>query len=164
MKTIIHDLNNDEISKFSFNNDDYVVNSNACQNSCIGCFSCWIKHPKKCLYKDNFSNLTDKLKNSNELIIISKSRYGCYSTSIKRVLERCLGYVLPYFAIKEGMIHHIPRYKKDLFLKTYFYGDITEQEKKDLYNLVKANSINLNAHKFSINYFNNIEEMINCIH
>ena len=164
MKTIIHDLNNDEISKFSFNNDDCVVNSNACQNSCIGCFSCWIKHPKKCLYKDNFSNLTDKLKNSNELIIISKSRYGCYSTSIKRVLERCLGYVLPYFTIKEGMIHHIPRYKKDLFFKTYFYGDITEQEKKDLYNLVKANSINLNAHKFGINYFNNIEEMINCIH
>ena len=157
MKTIIHDLNKDV---FINNDNNYIINSNLCQNTCIGCFSCWIKHPKKCIYRDNFSNLAGHLKNADELVIISKARYGSYSTNVKRVLERCLGYILPYFEIRNKMIHHVSRYPKKLNFKVIFYGDITKEEKKCLEDLVRANSINLNAKNYEINYYQNEEEII----
>ena len=156
MKTIIHDLKDNDLN---FSKDDYIVDSTLCNNSCIGCFSCWIKHPKKCIYSDNYSNMADKIKESDELIIISKSRFGCYSEEIKRVLERCIGYVLPYFKVRNKMIHHKPRYDHNLKIKAFFYGDINQNDQKCLYDLVKANSINLNANNFEVNFFKNTKEI-----
>ncbi len=150
MKTIIHDLEHLDKELFNISDNDVIINANGCSNSCIGCFSCWIKHPKVCIYKDEYSNITDSLKNSDELIIISKNRFGCYSESVKRVLERCIGYVLPYFTIRDKHIHHASRYDKKINLITYFYGDITNQDLECLDSLVKANSINLNASSYEV--------------
>ena len=150
MKTIIHDLEVLDKDLFNIKDDDVVIKANECSNSCIGCFSCWVKHPKVCIYKDEYSNITDSLKYSDELILISKNRFGCYSESVKRVLERCIGYVLPYFTIRDKHIHHASRYDKKLKLITYFYGDITNQDLECLDSLVKANSINLNASSYEV--------------
>jgi len=160
MKTIIHDLNKNEIS---FNNDDKIVIALDCSNNCIGCFSCWVKHPKKCIFKDEFNNLTEYLNKSDELVIISKCRYGCYSNAVKRVLERCIGYVLPHFEIRSNEIHHKSRYDKKLKLSTYFYGNIDEKDKICVHKLVKANAINLNADDYEIKYVNNLKEIEKCI-
>ena len=161
MKTIIHDLSENEIS---FNKNDNIIYASNCNNNCIGCFSCWIKHPKKCILKDNFNNLTEILKETDELIIISKNRYGCYSSSVKKVLERCIGYVLPYFTIRNNEIHHKSRYKNKLKLLSFFYGNITNEDKKVIETLIKANSINLNTNNYEINYIENIKEINKCIH
>ena len=161
MKTIIHDLKENEIE---FNKDDKILVSNTCNNNCIGCFSCWIKHPKKCALKDEYSNITEYIKDSDELVLISKNRYGCYSSEVKKTLERCIGYVLPYFEIRNNEIHHKSRYNKKLKLSTYFYGNISNKDKECLEKLVKANAINLNAYDYSITYIKNIEEITKCIH
>ena len=156
MKTIIHDLDFLDKELFDISDNDVVISANDCSNSCIGCFSCWVKHPKVCIYKDSYSNITEALKNSDELILISKNRFGCYSESVKRVLERCIGYVLPYFTIRNEHIHHASRYKNKLKLTTYFYGDITDDDKVCLNNLVKANSINLNASDYEVKEIDNV--------
>ena len=163
MRTIIHDLNSNELKKFNFNDDDKLISALECEHNCIGCFSCWIKHPKKCVICDGFDNMAEYLKDSSELILISKCRYGCYSSSVKKVLERCIGYVLPYFTIRNDEIHHASRYEKKLKLSTYFYGDIDEDDKMALENLVKANAINLNTCEYNINCFDNVKELIKCI-
>lgn len=155
MKTIITDINEYD-SIIDVDSNDKVILARDCKNSCIGCFSCWIKHPKKCIYKDNYSDITESLKNSDELIIISKNRFGCYSETVKRVFERCIGYVLPYFTIRDKHIHHASRYKKRLKLTTYFYGDINDDDITCLNNLVKANSINLNAKSYEVKVINNV--------
>lgn len=164
MRTIIHDLNENELKEINFLKDDNVISALSCNKHCIGCFSCWIKHPKKCAIKDNFSNMTELLKDSDELIIISKSRYGCYSASTKRVLERCIGYVLPYFTIRNNEIHHESRYEKKIKFSTYFYGDISLEDKETLEYLVKANSINLNASEYEITCISDLKELEKCIH
>ena len=161
MRIIIHDLKENEID---FNKDDKVISSINCNKCCIGCFSCWIKHPKRCTLKDEYSDIVEYLKDSEELILISKCRYGCYSGEVKRVLERCIGYVLPYFEIRNGEIHHKSRYNKKIKLSTYFYGEITSKDKKCVDKLVKANAINLNAYDYSINYVDNLKEIERCIH
>lgn len=164
MRTIIYDLSEKEVNNIKFNENDKLISSLECNNNCVGCFSCWIKHPKKCAIKDKFYNIVEDLKNSDELILISNSRYGCYSHSIKMILERCIGYVLPYFTIRNNEIHHESRYNKKIKLTTYFYGNIDEEDKKTLTKLVKANSINLNAKEYSLNFINNLEELKECIH
>jgi len=164
MRTIIHDFKKKEISKFNFNKNDKVISSLECNKNCIGCFSCWIKHPKKCIIKDNFNNMTEILKETNELIIISKNRYGCYSTPVKKVLERSIGYVLPYFTIRNNEIHHKSRYKNKLKLSVYFYGNINDDNKDTIEKLVKANSVNLNTKEYKIRYLKNIKEIEKCIH
>lgn len=164
MRTIIHDLNDNDVNKIKFEKDDRIISSINCNRGCIGCFSCWIKNPKNCAFKDNYSNIVESLKLSDELIIISKCRYGCYSNQTKRVLERCIGYVLPYFTIREGKIHHKSRYENKISLKTYFYGDINDIDKKTLFDLVKVNAINLNAKSFEVNCVDSIKEIRRCIH
>ena len=127
MRTIIHDLSEENLNKFNFNSDD----------------------------------ITESIKNSDEFVLISKCRYGCYSNNVKRVLERCIGYVLPYFTIRNGEIHHKSRYSKNLKLCVYLYGDIVESDKKVITNLVRANGVNLNTSYYEINYIDNIEEIDN---
>ena len=163
MKIIIHDLEVKDLKYTNFNKDDIVINSLACNKSCIGCFSCWIKHPKRCALNDDFSNIVEYLKNSDELIIISKCRYGCYSSSTKKVLERCIGYVLPHFTIRNNEIHHQSRYDNKLKLSVYFYGDIIDDDKEICNKLVRANSINLNASDYEINYIYDLKEIDTCI-
>lgn len=164
MRTIIHDLEDRDIKKIKFHQEDKIVAALECKKSCIGCFSCWIKHPKKCALNDEFCNLVEYLKESDEIILISKCRYGCYSGGVKKVFERCIGYVLPHFTIRNNEIHHKSRYDKKLKLTTYFYGDITEEDKMCLDKLVKANSINLNAIKYEVRCFKNLKEIAKCIH
>lgn len=163
MRTIIHDMSEKEIQKIKFAEDDKIISSLNCTKNCIGCFSCWIKHPKKCALKDDFSNIVEFIKDSDELILISECRYGCYSASVKRVLERCIGYVLPFFTIRNKEIHHQSRYDKEIKLSTYFYGDISCEDRKCIDNLVKANSVNLNASEYEIRYVHNVKELKKCI-
>ena len=164
MRTIIHDLNENDLKKLKFDIDDKLLSSLSCTNNCIGCFSCWIKHPKRCALKDDFSEIVEFLKDSDEIVLISRCRYGCYSASTKRVLERCIGYVLPHFTIRNNEIHHQSRYNKKLKLSTYFYGNIDDEDKKAIEKLVEANSINLNTCEYEINYIHNIKEIGKCIH
>lgn len=164
MKTIIHDLDDKDIKKIKFNEEDKIISSLNCNNNCIGCFSCWVKHPKKCAIKDNYSEIVEYIKSSEELVLISKNRYGCYSSNVKRVLERCIGYVLPYFTIRNKEMHHQSRYDRKIKISTYFYGDITKEDKKCLEKLVQANAINLNANDYEVNCLKNIKELEKCIH
>ena len=161
MITIIHVLKD---NKIKLDNCDRVINARKCNKNCIGCFNCWIKNPKKCTINDEFSKIVDFIKNSDELIIISECRYGCYSAYVKRVLERCIGYVLPYFTIRNKEIHHEPRYNKKIKLCAYFYGNIIEEDKICVYNLVKANAINLNVCDYEINYVYDLKEIKKWIH
>lgn len=164
MRTIIHDLTKKQIKKFDVNKNDFLVSTIECNNSCMGCFSCWTKQPRKCCINDNFSNMVDLIKKSDELVIISKCRYGCYDYKIKRVLERCIGYVLPYFVVRNNEIHHQSRYKDRLKLSVYLYGNINDDDKIVIENLVKANSINLNVESYKVSYFKKYEEIKSCIY
>lgn len=163
MRTIILDISNEYLNKINFREEDRIIQALDCTRNCIGCFGCWIKHPKICAIKDNFSNMCELLKQSDELILISKCRYGCYSSEVKRVFERCIGYVLPYFTIRNNEIHHESRYDEKIKLKVYFYGDIKECDKIVADDLVKANAINLNVDNYEIKFFRSVKELSECI-
>lgn len=149
MKLLIHDMEKNQFETIfpNLNEDITVISNNNSIRSCIGCFGCWIKTPGECVIQDDFKNMGEMTASCDEVIIISKCYYGSYSPFIKNVLDRSISYVLPFFVIRNGEIHHKSRYKNKIDFKVYFYSeDISEEEKEVAKELVIANGINLNTH------------------
>ena len=143
-RLIIHDVPTEYIEKFT-SAEDILVNASNIHRYCIGCFGCWLKTPGTCVIKDGFEDMGRRLSQVSEFILISKATFGSYSSPVKNVLDRSISYVLPFFEIRNGEMHHGERYHNDLKISALFYGELTEDEKRTAESLVKANAVNLNA-------------------
>ena len=155
-RLIIYDVPTEHIEKFT-NSEDILVNANEISRYCIGCFGCWLKTPGKCIIKDGFQDMGQRLSLVSEFILISKATFGSYSSAVKNVLDRSISYVLPFFEIRNGEMHHGERYHNDLTISALFYGDMSEEEKQTAENLVKANAVNLNAALGKVHFVEGME-------
>jgi len=162
MRLIIHDLSEEQsvflgLEQLSAD-ENIIVNGNGKNHYCIGCLGCWLKVPGRCLIKDEYQEMGMKLSKVDELLIISKATFGSYSSVVKNVLDRSISYVSPYFAIRNGEMHHKERYYKNLKVSAVFYGeDMTEAEKETSVDLVVANAVNLNGTVGNIDFVNSFE-------
>lgn len=162
MKLLIHDLDKTSFANLIGEVDQGVVvidNSKKIIN-CVGCFGCWVKTPATCVMKDSFMDMGKLIAQCDDIIIISECVYGGYSPFVKNVLDRSISYVLPYFTIRKGEMHHKSRYLKQGNFSAYFYGkEVSEEEIDTAQNLVHGNALNLNM--FLKNFFvvKNIEDL-----
>ena len=99
------------------------------------------------------------LSQVNEFILISKATFGSYSSAVKNVLDRSISYVLPFFEIRNGEMHHGERYQNVLTISALFYGPMTENEMQTAENLVKANAVNLNADLGKVHFVERMEDV-----
>jgi multimeric flavodoxin WrbA len=121
---------------------------------CVGCFGCWIQTPGICVIKDRGADFAGLLPQCGEFIILSRMVFGGLSPDIKAVLDRSIGFVLPFFRYINGEMHHERRYDQSPDLRYIFYGsNISEAEKETALKLVKANSINLGSGRSSVDFF-----------
>lgn len=162
MHLFIHDLEEKKESLLKQLKQENIVmisNTNTIKH-CIGCFGCWIKTPAQCIIKDGYENMGELISKSETLTIISRCFYGGFSPFIKNVLDRSISYLHPYFAIRNGEMHHKRRYDNHFKLTVYFYGeDITQKEKETAEKLVKANAVNFDCDIKRIFFVHDIEEM-----
>lgn len=117
-------------------------------NYCIGCFNCWLKTPGICVHNDSGRDINRSFMESKNVILLSPIKYGCYSTAIKRVLDRTIPNILPFFKKIKGEVHHAPRY--DIYPQLIMIGygeDITDSEEKTFISLTSANAINFQIEK-----------------
>lgn len=126
---------------------------------CVGCFSCWIKTPGSCCIKDRCNDFTKELSSIDKLIIISPITYGGYSRNIKAVLDRSIGYLLPYFRTFHKETHHQMRYDKQFAMHVYFYGPCEQDEKEVAKQLVDANALNLNTREHHVHFYNDVKDV-----
>ena len=155
-RLIIYDVPTEYI-KESTTAGDILVNAGEIHRYCIGCFGCWLKTPGTCIIKDGFENMGKRLSQVSEFILISKATFGSYSSPVKNVLDRSISYVLPFFEIRNGEMHHGERYHNDLTISALFYGNMSEEEKQTAENLVKANAVNLNAALGKVHFVEGME-------
>ena len=55
-------------------------------------------------------------------------------------------------------MHHAPRYENRPVLKVYFYGDVTEAERKTAEKLAFGNLKNFSCSSYEVNFCKNAEE------
>lgn len=158
MKLILHDLTDEDFNKITnkISEETKVICQKDNIKKCLGCFSCWIKTPGKCILHDEYNQMGQLLSDSNEVIVISKCCYGSYSPFIKNLLDRSISYVLPYFTIKNNEMHHIPRYNHTFKFSVFTYGQATDMEKETLKSLIERNCLNLNIAKYNFKYCDNL--------
>lgn len=148
MNLIVHDLSQEkwDALALSFDKETKIIDRQGEIKKCMGCFGCWVKTPGQCVIKDDYQNMGELLAQTEELILISKCSFGGFSSFVKNVMDRSISYILPFFEIRNGEMHHKSRYSNKLKIKAVFYGeDIKEDEKETARELVKANAINLNG-------------------
>ena len=157
-RLIIYDVPIGHIKQYT-NEDDILVNASDIHRYCIGCFGCWLKTPGTCIIWDGFEDMGKRLSQVSEFILISKATFGSYSSAGKNVLDRSISYVLPFFEIRNGEMHHGERYHNALTISALFYGHMTENEKRTAQNLVKANAVNLNAALGKVHFVEGMEDV-----
>jgi len=110
---------------------------------CIGCFNCWFKTPGICVFDDVSRSICEDFVKSDIVLYVGPIKYGCYSPVIKRVFDRQIPNVLPFFEEVHGEMNHSPRYDKYPELVTLGYSeDISDEEEETFSSLVTANGIN----------------------
>ena len=128
---LIHDLSPEEWEKVSSEYDGWdIVTDNGNIRPCAGCFSCWDRDPGRCCIKDGYDEMGARVHHADEVVVISRYTYGGFSGSVKSIMDRCLGYVLPQFEVAGGETHHQKRYDEEKPFTFIFYGhDLTGDEK-----------------------------------
>ncbi|NME82677.1 flavodoxin family protein [Clostridium sp. SM-530-WT-3G] len=164
---LIHDLSNEnKIQIESLIPKDSKVFSKDIDDihPCLGCFKCWLKTPGRCIINDYYTESPKYIKQADKMVVITELRYGSYSPYIKRVIERSIGFLLPFFRIYNGEIHHSIRYEHVPELIFIGYSQsITSEEEKNFKSLVKANALNFGAPKYNSFIAKDITEIENIV-
>ena len=160
-RLILHDLTKEqEELLLPSGSNNTVFSAIPIVKSCIGCFGCWTKTPGRCVIKDRAYEFPKLMATHKELIVVSRMVFGSVSPEIKAVLDRSIGFILPFFRIIRNEMHHVQRYETSPDLKYIFYGKrISQQEKNIAKKLVVANAINFNSNTYNAVFYNSFEDM-----
>lgn len=144
MKLLIHDLNEKEWEEAAKQYEGYeVISDKGNIKPCVGCFGCWLKTPGQCVIKDGYDRMGALIHQAEEVTVISRYTYGGFSSFVKNVMDRSIGWVLPYMEIHHGEMHHQKRYPEEKPITFIFRGcAFTEDEKAKARAYVEAVCLN----------------------
>jgi len=132
------------------------VNIGACQ----GCFDCWLKTPGECKIDDSGREVAKKMIHNNLIVHFTPITFGGYSSELKKVMDRFIPNILPFFTKRNGETHHNYRYENRSSIIAVGVLDNSNEEKESTFKeLVYRNSLNMGApvHE-AIIYSNNLNK------
>jgi len=78
---------------------------------CVGCYTCWVKTPGVCVFKDDMPDILEKVKVC-DILVYATPLYNYNMTSLlKAFQERLLPLLDPHLIKPEGVYRHPPRYE-----------------------------------------------------
>ncbi len=113
---------------------------------CRGCFDCWVKTPGECIIDDFSRDVAKMVIQSNLVFYLTPVTFGGYSSTLKKVLDRIICLVLPYFTKVEGEYHHKKRY--EIYPRLIGIGTLENQDdrKEHLFKtLITRNALNMHS-------------------
>ncbi|MEJ2252488.1 MAG: flavodoxin family protein [Candidatus Lokiarchaeota archaeon] len=134
----------------SMNNKGWDVESVVLRDKkitpCQGCFDCWVKTPGVCKTEDYGREILKKIIESNLIIQVTPITFGGYSSELKKVLDRSIPELFPFFKYFDGEIHHEHRYKNRASIIVLGFLKDDDIKKEDVFKeLVYRNSLNFGA-------------------
>jgi hypothetical protein len=114
---------------------------------------------------DRGADFVALLARCGECVVLSRMVFGGLSPDVKAVLDRSIGFILPFFRYIGGEMHHMKRVRRPPDLRYVFYGaDMTEREKETARELAAANSLNLGSGRFAAEFYQSIRECAEALH
>lgn len=111
--------------------------------NCMGCFACWTKTPGKCIIRDDATKVYPCIAESEQVLYVSRLKYGGYDTVMKTILERSIPMQQAFIRIHNGETHHVQRTVVPKQATIIAYGDISDEEKDIFRQLVARNAGNM---------------------
>lgn len=99
---------------------------------CVGCFSCWLKTPGRCIRKD-LDEFYEAYLAADKVIILSRVTKGFISGNLKTLFDRLIPLYLPYITYKTGESMHLPRYEKYPDIEFHYQGVFSSAEEQKIY-------------------------------
>lgn len=113
---------------------------------CQGEFDCWLKTPGECKTDDDGRELVKKMVQSDLVIHLTPITFGGYSSELKKVMDRFIPDLLPYFTKRDGETHHKYRYHKRSSIIAVGVLIKPDEEKESVFKeLIRRNSLNMGA-------------------
>ncbi len=114
--------------------------------TCMGCFGCWLKTPGICILGDKGQDIAKKVIQSHLMVLVTQITFGGYSYHLKKMVDRFIPNVLPFFINVDGEIHHQKRYEKNPDILAIGYLSQNDPESELIFRtLIKRNSINFHS-------------------
>lgn len=111
--------------------------------NCVGCFGCWTKTPGRCVIRDDAVQVYPLIAKSEQVLYVSRIRYGGYDAVMKTMLERAIPVQQAFIRVLDGETHHVQRAvvpKKAVILA---YGSTSPEEEALFCRLVARNAKNM---------------------
>ena len=113
---------------------------------CAGCFGCWVQTPGICIINDEGRDIARKIIQSDLVLYLTPVTFGGYSAHLKKVLDRSIGILLPFFKKVDGEVHHQARYEHYPRLMGVGVLPQADEESEQIFKtLVSRNAINMHA-------------------
>jgi len=114
---------------------------------CQGCFECWTTTPGLCKTEgDAGREIATALIESDLLVILTPVTFGGYSSEIKKVMDRIICLVLPFFRRVDGEVHHSRRYPRYPAVAAIgVLGAPDEEQARIFRSLVERNARNMDS-------------------
>lgn len=138
----LHRMVSEELGKMDWEVTSFVLRQLEI-GDCMGCFACWVQNPGRCLYEDDSQMVLQKYINSDVVIYLTPVVFGGYSYHLKRLVDRSIGIVSPFFTRIDGEVHHKLRY--DSYPDIIGMGVLPreDEESEEIFEtLIYRNSIN----------------------
>jgi multimeric flavodoxin WrbA len=117
---------------------------------CIGCFGCWLERPGICVEADAGREIVQGIIRSEMTVLFTPVTFGGYSPELKKIVDRWIPLILPYFGNYYREIHHKPRYSR--FPRLVAIGvqrDPNREEARIFKAVVGRNAINFHAPSYA---------------
>jgi NADPH-dependent FMN reductase len=77
---------------------------------CIGCFGCWVETPGLCRSADRGRDIVGNMVRADTVVLVTPVTFGGYSSILKRLVDKWIQVLLPFFETFHGELHHPLRY------------------------------------------------------
>ena len=81
-------------------------------NHCTGCYSCWIKTPGVCIFKDDMPEILEKMRQCDVLVIATPVYSRSMTSLTKTAIDRMLPLADPHFVKMGDIYKHPSRYNR----------------------------------------------------
>ena len=110
---------------------------------CMGCFSCWVRTPGRCVIRDDAVGVYPLIAHSDHVIYVSRLFCGSYDVPMKTMLERAIPIQQAFLRLVQGEIHHKIRDVAPKEATILGYGALSERERQVFSHMVHRNARNL---------------------
>lgn len=168
MKILLLDTTKEQIGKVIYeeikykikNDGEYIDAGELNISHCVGCNSCWLKTPGKCVIKDDFEPVLKKMSKADQVWLVTDTKFGFVSYKTKNIIDRVMPLVTMNLHFKGNQMRHVMRYKHNPDFGIIYSG---EGDREYLTKWVDRVALNFGSRSFGAYSNDNREGAISCM-